>query len=157
MKKLGVVLCLLALLPASSFARGIDWGVRGGLTVDPDQVHVGGHADLGPVGNHVSLIPNLEVGFGNDLTVVALNCEAAYRFETKWEAWSPYAGGGLGLFFINYDNNGVGSDGDTEVGLSILGGIERGMASGGRFFVESKIGLNDAPDLKFTVGWTFGR
>lgn len=157
MKKLGAVLGLLLFLPASSLATGIDWGVRAGLTVDPDQIHVGGHADLGPIAERVSLIPSAEVGFGDHLTVFALNFEAAYRFETNWEAWSPYAGGGLGIFFVDYDSDTLQGDGDTEVGPSILGGIERGMSSGGRFFIETKVGLNNAPDLKFTVGWTFGR
>lgn len=36
------------------------------------------------------------------------------------------------------------------------GGIEKGLSSGDRFFIEGKLGLVDeSPDVKTTVGWTF--
>jgi hypothetical protein len=133
------------------------WGPRVGLTFDPDQVHFGAHMDYGNFARHVRFQPNIEVGIGNDLTLVALNFEAAYRFRETWDVWSPYLGGGLGVNIANYDNNRFGdSDSNTDVGVNLLGGIERGLSSGDRFFLETKLGLVDeSPDLKLTVGWTF--
>jgi len=128
------------------------WGPRVGLTMGPDQVHFGAHLDFGNLASRVRLQPNVEVGIGDDRTFTAINAEAAYRFNSRWEAWSPYAGGGLGFDIVNFE----GVDGShTDVGMSVLGGIERGLSHGDRFFIEAKLGISDAPDWKFTAGWTF--
>jgi hypothetical protein len=133
------------------------WGPRVGLTLDPDQIHFGAHLDFGNFARHVRFQPNVEMGFGDDVTLVTINFEAAYRFRETWDVWSPYVGGGLGLNFASFDNSGPGGDdSSTDLGVNALGGIERGLSSGNRFFVEVKLGLVDeSPDLKATVGWTF--
>lgn len=128
------------------------WGPRVGLTFNPDQFHFGAHMDFGNFAKHIRLQPNVEIGFGDDITLFALNGEAAYRFASRWDVWTPYLGGGLGAFIASA-NHGGGSD--TNFGASILGGIEKGLTNGARFFIEAKIGLADAPDVKATVGWTF--
>ncbi|MFN0150965.1 MAG: hypothetical protein ACKVU1_09700 [bacterium] len=130
------------------------WGPRVGVTVDPDQLHFGLHTDFGNFGRHVRFQPNVEVGLGDDLTLIAVNFEAAYRFSSKWDVWSPYLGGGLGVNFVRVERR-FGDDTDSDVGVSILGGIERGLSSGSRFFSELKLGLSDSPDAKITFGWTF--
>lgn len=132
------------------------WGPRLGLTADPDQIHVGAHLDYGDLTRHVRLQPNVEVGFGDDVTLVALNFEGTYRFGSRWDAWTPYLGGGPSLQFVGSDDR-LGDGSNTEAGLNFLGGIDRVMSSGSRFFMETKLGLIDAPDFKFTVGWTFPR
>jgi hypothetical protein len=131
-------------------------GPRLGVSVNPDQVFIGLHADYGHFAEHIRLQPNLEVGVSNHLTLIAVNAEAAYRFAQSWDVWTPYLGGGLGLFIYSHDrSHGHGHRTDTDLGLNILGGIDRGLANGNRFFLEAKFGLADAPDAKFTVGWTF--
>jgi hypothetical protein len=129
--------------------RGL--GPRVGLTIDPDQVHVGGHLDLGDVASRLALVPNLEVGFGDDFTVVTVMAEFDYRFPSIGSAWRPYVGGGIGPVFVSHDS---GAD-DTELGLTIQGGFARRNDTGGALFLELKLGLVDAPDAKFTLGWTF--
>jgi len=133
------------------------WGPRVGVTIDPDQIHFGAHADFGHFAKHIRLQPNIELGIGDDLTVGAINFEGNYRFSESWDVWTPYLGGGLGLIFVDYDTEGLGDGTDTELGVSFLGGIEKGISGGDRFFVEAKLGLVDAPDFKITIGWTFGR
>lgn len=145
-----IALCIWA--PAVSAGLGL----RAGLTMNPDQVHVGGHLDLGPVADRFSLRPNVEIGFGDDVIVVAANLETTYRFQSRWTSWSPYVGGGVGVNFVDPDNDSLVGDSRTETGILLLAGLERGLASGARLFLESKVGLTNAPDLKFTVGWTFG-
>ncbi len=130
------------------------WGPRVGLSINPDQVHFGAHVDFGQFANHVRFQPNLELGLGDHVKLLTLNAEAAYRFSTKWDVWSPYLGGGLGANIKSYDN-GKNNASHTDLGVNLLGGIERGLSSGDRFFVESKFSLNDVPDVKVTVGWTF--
>lgn len=137
------------------------WGPRVGLSVDPDQIHFGAHVDFGNFARHVRFQPNAEVGFGDNVTLVALNIEAVYRFQSRWDVWTPYVGGGPGLNFgrwheSHWNGNAKGHDNSfSEVGFSIVGGVERGLRNGDRFFGEAKLGFADSPELKLTVGWTF--
>ncbi len=164
---LSLALVLVVVVPATAHAgsesevgfRG--WGPRVGLTVDPDQIHLGAHVDFGNFARHVRFQPNLEVGFGV-VTLFALNFEAAYRFQSRWNVWTPYVGGGLGLNFVRGDlgHRWLGShhfhdNTGAQAGLNILGGIEKGLRNGDRFFAEAKLGFSNSPDLKLTVGWTF--
>ena len=132
------------------------WGPRLGLTFNPDQFHVGAHMDFGNFARHVRFQPNLEVGFGDDVTLVTANADAAYRFSDRWDVWTPYLGGGVGLVFADAGNHGLGDGTSSDLGVSILGGIDRGLSDGDRFFLEVKLGLTDhTPDAMVTVGWTF--
>jgi hypothetical protein len=131
------------------------WGTRVGLSLDPDQIHFGAHIDFGHFARHVRFQPNVEFGFGGHMKLFALNAEAAYRFSSRWDAWSPYLGGGLGANIKNFDNDNDNNNSHTDLGINVLGGIEKGLLNGNRFFIETKFSLNDAPDAKVTVGWTF--
>jgi hypothetical protein len=142
-------------LPAMAWAEFQGWGPRVGVTVNPDQFDFGAHVDLGSMTSHVRLQPSMELGVGDELTVLALNGDLSYRFASRWDSWSPYLGGGASVFFVGNDN-GLMDGAETNAGLSALGGIERGMSSGSRFFLEGKIGFIDAPDFKVMAGWTFG-
>ena len=153
---------VLALTPVASRADRDDpgtkvgfrgWGPRVGLTINPDQVHFGAHLDFGNFAQHIRFQPNVEVGFGDGLTLFAINAEAAYRFASRWDVWTPYLGGGIGVNIASASRGSHGSS--TDFGASILGGIEKGLANGNRFFLEAKLGFVDAPDLKLTTGWTF--
>jgi hypothetical protein len=130
------------------------WGPRLGMTLEPDQIHFGFHLDYGRPWNHLRFQPNAELGMGDGMTLFALNADAAYRLGTQWGRWNPYVGGGVG--FHVRGANGL-SDGDNGVGLSALAGLEKPMDSGGRLFFETKAGFAEAPDWKFTAGWTFAR
>ena len=127
-------------------------GPRLGLSIDPDQFHVGGHLDLGDLANRLSLGTALEAGFGDDLTVVAIHADVHFRFPTISSGWYPYAGGGIGPVFVSFEGGGD----DTEMGLTAQGGLARRNDSGRLFFAELEFGLIDTPDVKITFGWTFG-
>jgi hypothetical protein len=130
------------------------WGPRVGVSLNPDQVHFGAHLDFGNFARHVRFQPNVELGFGDDVKLFTINAEAAYRFSSRWEVWTPYLGGGLGANIKSADNDGRNRS-ETDLGVNLLGGIERGLLSGDRFFIEGKVSLNDVPDAKITIGWTF--
>ncbi len=132
------------------------WGVRGGITSNPDQVHVGVHVNGGELFTDGWFIPNLEVGFGDHLTLVALNPELVYKFSKRGTSdWGFYVGGGLGVNFYNFDSNVPGDDSETRVGLNFLGGMSRKLSAGNDFFLELKLGAQDSPDTKVTAGFTF--
>ncbi len=139
----------LALMPAVALAQGP--GVRGGVAIDPDQFYFGGHYETDALVDRVHFRPNIEAGLGDDLTLVALNFEFAYKFPRR-NGWQLYAGGGPSVNFYSFDR---GKDNDretnSEAGLNFLIGVEQ---SEGLFF-EFKIGALDSPELKFGVGWTF--
>ena len=160
MKRLAVFLVAAGVLAAAvpAFAAApVRWGLRGGATIDPDQVYFGVHLDAGELFPHGHFVPNLEFGFGDHTTLIALNPELVYRFEPAGGSdWGFYAGGGLGVNFYSWDtgwHNGSGSD--TLLGLNLLGGATRRLRSGNDLFFEVKLGLADSPTGKIGVGVTF--
>ena len=129
-------------------------GPRVGFTINPDQIHVGGHIDFGDISDNLMMLPNLEIGFGDNVTTVAPSFELDYRFRSDWGVWTPYLGGGVGPIFYSF-NHGNSS---SKLGLYLQFGVGKGSSGSesGHFFIEGKLGLADAPDAKATVGWTFG-
>lgn len=143
---------LLGLVVISSTpAAAQDGGVRAGLSVDPDQFYFGGHLETAALVDRLHFRPNVEIGFGDDLTLIGANMEFVYKFPRR-SGWGIYAGGGPALnVFIVDDDIDDNDDSDTEAGLNLLVGVEN--ASG--LFFEFKFGVVDSPDFKFGVGWTF--
>lgn len=132
------------------------WGPRVGLSLNPDQVHFGAHLDYGQFANHVRFQPNLELGFGDGVKLFTINAEAAYRFNSTWDVWTPYLGGGVGANIESKDDEqNSKSETDLVLGVNLLGGFEKGLSNGDRFFVEAKVSVNDVPDAKIAIGWTF--
>jgi hypothetical protein len=139
---------LLGLVVFSSVpALAQDGGIRGGISVDPDQFYFGGHLETSPLIKHLTFRPNIELGLGDDVTLLAANMEFVYKFTTQ-SPWTVYTGGGPALnIFMRED-----VDSDTDAGFNILVGVEQAKG----LFFEFKIGVIDSsPDFKFGVGWTF--
>lgn len=158
-----VSLCGLTALAGQRPAGFHGIGPRVGLTFNPDQVHFGGHIDFGDVAENLMMMPNIEIGIGDNLTTISPSFELDYRFRSDWGAWTPYLGGGIGPVFYSYKDDYWHDNGHdnhaTDLGLYMQFGIGRGSAGSqsGHFFIEGKLGLVDAPDFKATVGWTFGK
>jgi hypothetical protein len=150
-----ILLCGLTAVAGQRSAGFHGVGPRLGLTINPDQFHFGGHIDFGDLAQNLMIIPNIEIGFGDNFTTVAPSFELDYRFRSDWGVWTPYLGGGVGPVFYSWKHGGSSSD----LGLYMQFGIGKGSAGShsGHFFIEGKLGLVDAPDFKATVGWTFGR
>lgn len=128
------------------------WGPRVGLSIDPDQVVGGVHIDLGELFPQVRMQPNAELGFGDDMRTFELNVPLHFRFAESFDVWSPYAGAELGWNFAWIDD----VDDQSDLGLKLVGGFERHLSSGDKFFLEAKFGLSDeSHDWKFVAGWTF--
>jgi len=138
---------LVALFVLTAPAAAQNGGLRAGLSVDPDQFYFGGHLETSPLVDRLYFRPNVEVGFGDDLTLIGANMEFVYKFPNR-RGWGFYAGGGPALNIYVVD---TADDSDTDAGLNLLLGVEN---SRGLFF-EFKMGVVDSPDFKFGVGWTF--
>lgn len=150
---------LVALIPTAAFAQHMvisRGGPRVGLSLDPDQFVFGGQLTVGEIAPDLTFDPNLELGFGDNQQVIALNLDLHYRFAVTGTRWSPYAGGGLGLNFIEQDRDAPFLDqSSTELGGNLIVGAEAPTRAGNRFFGEMKLGLGDIPSLKLLVGWNF--
>jgi hypothetical protein len=137
---------LLAVLATTTQAWAQGPGVRGGISIDPDQFYFGGHYETPALVDRLHFRPNLEVGIGDDVVTTAINFEFVYKFPSR-SPWRLYAGGGPAVNFYSFDND----NSETEGGFNFLIGAEQ---RNGLFF-ELKVGVIDSPDLKFGVGYTF--
>lgn len=136
-------------------------GVRGASALDPELFIFGAHTQLGPFFNeNVYARPNLEIGFGELTTLVALNFEGVYRLpvNARTSRWNIYAGGGPALNFSHRnfveetDRGKIDfGDLDLDVGFNFLIGIQQreGM------FLELKSSAYSLPTIRFIVGYNF--
>jgi hypothetical protein len=143
----GLSFFLVVMAVSATPVAAQDAGIRGGISVDPDQFYFGGHLETSPLVDRLHFRPNVEVGFGDDIMLIAANMEFVYKFPRRGD-WVLYAGGGPALNIYTFDDV---DDSETEGGLNLLVGAEtaRGL------FFEFKVGAIDSPDFKFGVGWTF--
>lgn len=120
-------------------------GVQGGVSIDPDQFFFGGHIETEPLVDRVRFRPGVDIGLGDDLTLVAVNLDFTYAFTTS-RPWNLYVGGGPAINWYDHD-----SGSEAEGGFNLIVGAKNRE----RMFFELKIGLIDSPELKFGVGYTF--
>jgi hypothetical protein len=160
-----VILCALgALLPLTAHAQGPymnSWGFRAGFSTSPDQLLIGGQMSVGEVAPNLTFDPNIDFGFGDNVTIIGMHLDMHYHFAITNSTWRPYLGGGAGINFIQIDlPPGLSADDSfTRVAGSLILGAGVPTQSGSRFFSELKVGLGDSatPDLKMLVGWNFRR
>src|SRR6266850_8526126 len=74
-----IILCAFAaLLPLTVLAQGpvVDsYGLRAGFSTSPDQLVLGGQMSVGEVAPNLSFDPNVELGFGDNVTIIAFNLD----------------------------------------------------------------------------------
>ena len=135
------------------------FGVRAGVSMNPDQFHGGLFLDAGRIVSDLRFQPSFEFGIGNGVRLGAVNLDALHPLGGS--AWRPYAGGGLGINFIDV-TNGVGEARgfQLETVVNIVGGVEWGSGKPGsgssyRYVVEGRLGLGDTPDFKLSFGLAF--
>ena len=152
-----LLLPVLAALSAPALAQGTahiayrGWGVRAGLSNNPDQVYGGLHWDLGEFARNVRFRPYVEIGSGDHVTTLQANAEVHYVFS-KVQVWKPFVGGSAGLIYADPDRG----NSDTNLSIMGVGGVETKLKSATSFFIEGKVGLtSDDPDFKAGVGWTW--
>jgi hypothetical protein len=148
---LTIVVALVSLAAFAAPVRAQGFGVRAGASSDPDQFYAGAHFETRELIPHLRFRPNVEVGVGDDVTLVAVNFEFAYRLPPaalprSMSMWHLYVGGGPALNIFRNSN-----DTDPEGGFSGLVGLAHAKG----LFVEAKFGALESPSFKFGVGYTF--
>jgi hypothetical protein len=142
---MGTVLAAL-LLASPAAAQGRNFGVRAGVSADPDQFFFGGHYETKPLLKHLTFKPSVEIGIGDDTTLIALNVEFAYRIPIENQPFWLYVGGGPAAnIFSQEGDDHVGGGFNFFVGLQHTKGL----------FTEFKVGVGDSASLKFMVGYAF--
>lgn len=155
-----LALMTLALAAAPALAGGTrlqGWGPRIGLAADPDQAIGGVHWDLGKVHSQLRFVPNVQVGFGDDHTILEGTAPVHWMFDELDGAFTPYAGGGLAIAWVDRDDDNNGNDDDSEVELALkaTGGLEWRLGKNTDFFVELSLVFGDIHDFQAVSGWTF--
>ena len=152
MKRWSWIFLLLSIGIGAIPASAQNVGVRAGLSLDPEQFYFGVHGTTPPIVDALEFRPNLEIGFGDSRTIVALNGEFVYPFELN-NRTPLYAGGGPALVIIRRDQTGApgGSVTNVEPGFNFL----LGLVFAEDYFTEIKIGVIDSPEVKFGVGYNF--
>jgi hypothetical protein len=144
---------LLAVAPAAAQPGAGGIGIRAGVSADPAQFVIGMHYETAPLFDRLRFRPGIEVGFGDDLTLIQINPEFTYWLPVKSRDWGVYVGGGpaINIYEFNDNDHGNGDGGDVEPGINFMVGLAHRKG----FFAEMKVGAIDSPDFKFAVGYTF--
>lgn len=148
---LALVLSVLAPLAAAADLGFYGWGPRLGLADEPDQFVVGFQQDLGEIIEDLRLQPSLDVGFGDDHTVVSATIPVHFRFDTG-PGVTPYLGGGVRVAWIDRDTR-RRDDSELEISPVFVGGAEWGFGKKSDVFVELHLSPGDAHEAKLVVGW----
>ena len=122
----------------------------------PNQVVFGGHLEMGNIAPQVDFVPGVDLGFGDNVTLVSVIGDFRYRIKVTGATWQPYAGAGVALHMFSWDSGVVGhSSSETLGGGELIVGADVPTKTGNRFFVEGKFALGDGPSFKALAGWCF--
>jgi hypothetical protein len=157
-----------AALAAASTEPGLGFrglGARIGF-VDPEgassTVGLGLHLDAGEIARNVRLSPILEYwsvgvdapGVDFDVSDFSIGADVTVDFPLQNSRMIPYAGGGLGLHFL--DSNIPGADDDTKIGLNIQGGVRNDVMPNLSVFGELRFNfVEDTNQFKLLGGFTY--
>lgn len=131
------------------------WGLRAGLSSSPDQGVLGLQFNFGNFAPQLRFQPSLEYGFGDHRDLLQATIPVLYRFNVKGN-FTPYAGGGLGVAWIDYGDRAprrFRNTSDVAISPVGIGGIEWPLKAGNDVFLELNVAGDKLPNAKVVVGW----
>ena len=132
------------------------YGIRLGLSSEPDQLTVGAYAGYGELAPALQLRPSVDLGFGDRVFTVLLNADLQYFFSITEITTRPYFGGGLGMAYYDFDSDHyAGDDTRTEIGINLYVGAEKDLSDYKTAHLEFRVGVDELPDFKVTLGLGF--
>ena len=154
-----IALALLVMLPLAASAGSFNsYGPEIGFSQSPDQLVLGGHLNWNSVAPHLDFSPGIDLGLGDNLTLVSFNGDFHYRIASS-TSWQPYIGGGMGLHFAEagtaFASRNRNDNTAMRAGGHFIAGAAIPTAGKSRFFTELKLGFGDSPDLKAVAGWNY--
>ncbi len=151
MKKITTIItCILVILSGASSASATV-GLRGGFGLDPDQIVFGLQARLGKLAEVIKFAPSVDVGFGDNVTSVAVNTDFQIPLHIPETGIALYLGIGPTLGYFNHEK----SDSDTEVGATVMGGTWLSLGGSGSYNLEARFGMGDVPEFRLLLGFYF--
>lgn len=142
----------------------VTFGLRGGLSIDPDGVLVGAHGNIPLEQDRFSIEPQALFGIGSegslDYTTIEVGARVRFDFVTDEISAQPFVAGGLAIHRINLDGTietqigdfDFGGGSDTDIALQAVGGLEKGPIGG-----EIVLSIAGRPDIALLFRYTFGR
>ncbi len=128
--------------PAAPGASSLGFGVKAGFGVDPGQFVIGAQYSLGKSLGIFRLVPNAHLGFG-DVTTFDVNLDFLLRLIAKDSGFGFY--GGAAPTFIT-------GEGDSEVGVTLVGGVQVPLIKGKATNIEGRFGITDhIPDFRILL------
>jgi hypothetical protein len=127
---------------------GLGWGLRGGLSLSPDQVVLCTQYSLGKKFQVVRVVPSVDLGFGDNVTTVDINGDFLLKINLPDVNFGLYGGGGPTLAFWDYEG---GSD--WELGLSLVVGTQVPIFERNATNLEARIGIGDVPDFRLLLAF----
>ena len=132
------------------------WGLRAGASDRPDQVVVGVQLDLGNLIEQLTFEPFLDLGVGDDQTILMVGAPAFYR----WPESGPfdfYGGAGVAFGFVDRDEaDEPGRDDGLEFAIApmLAAGLDWPVGES-RAGVEAAVTGSELPNLKLVFRWMF--
>jgi len=142
---------LTALLPQAVIANSAI-GPRGGFDFDTDNIVVGVEGEFGRVLQSFRFAPSLDLELA-DNTITAFNGDfRLYLFHLPETGMQLYGSVGPTLLLHSSDKK----DSQTEIGLSLVGGMKIPMKGQRCYNLEIRFGFGDIPDVKLMLAILFG-
>ncbi|MGH3164659.1 MAG: hypothetical protein ACRDN0_02050 [Trebonia sp.] len=143
----GALLVLLAMSGTAS-AQNLGPGAEVGISGGPNQFYIGGNYTTPSIAGYVQFRPNVEIGFGNSQTLLAVNFDFIHNTPVKKKHHvSVYYGAGP-----SFNTSFTTGTNSTGGGFDVLVG-----ATSGKFFGEVKLGVGNSPTVKVGIGYSFGK
>ena len=148
---------LLAAPPREARAQGFEGypGVRIGVTDDPTSLQIGFFYEMAIAqagAGFFAIEPGADIGFGDegnvDFWTLRGTLNAKYLIPVSNLFLYPIFG--LSLWYVNADCGGRGDCDGTEAGINLGMGLRVQQ-----FNFELTVGVDDIPDIFFSVGWMF--
>jgi len=128
------------------------FGFRAGVGIDPDQGMVGIQALLSEVFKPVRFMPSVDVGFGDDVTLVAANADLRLQPLSPPEAEAGfYLSAGPTVQYKDPE----GHDSDVDIGLSLNAGLQFRMGQDNYYNLEGRYGIDNVQDYRILFGVLF--
>lgn len=137
-------------LGASAVTAQARFGLRGGFSLKPDQIVVGGQVELGQLA-FARIVPSVDVGFGDNVTTIAFNGDFLLRVNIPDASIELYGGGGPTVLYADV------SDGpsDWNLGLTLVVGGRLPVGGSHAVNLEGRLGVGDVPDFRLIAAIIF--
>jgi hypothetical protein len=143
---LSLVICEITVYAQDKQPSGLGWGLRGGISLDPDQIVFGAQYSLGKKFKITRLVPSVDLGLGDNVTTLDINGDLLLRMLIQDIKFRLYGGGGPTLAFWDFEG---GSE--WKLGLSLVIGTQIHILKKNATNVEARFGIGDIPDFRLLL------